>query len=222
MTRAFVVVALALLPLSTVVAGPKVPNAGAAAPVTVAPEESMAAEVAAALAAPPVARTALSSRAELGGIVGVAEGYLSTPIVLSLSRQRVGNARLTVHNMWRNDPISGDILFRNDDSGLGWGASLTFEAIAGQTYVVECVGSLSTWVMTRRGLDPGALREIAQRVELDASVRPSLVFTADETALVLVSLTPRIPVGDARVLSRCQIAKVADVGAAQGGAKPVK
>ncbi len=53
-------------------------------------------------------------------------------------------------------------------------------------------------------------------------MRPSLVFTADETAEVLVGLTPRIPIGDARVLSRCQIAKVADVGGAAGGAKPVK
>jgi hypothetical protein len=105
MTRGFVVAALALLPLSPVVAGPKVPSAGAAAPVTVASEEAMAAEVAAALEAPPLARTALSSKAELGRIVGVAEAYLSTPIVLSLSRQRVGNTRLTVHNELGRHPV---------------------------------------------------------------------------------------------------------------------
>ncbi len=221
MTRELLVAALALLPLSTVVAAPKVPSAGAAASVTVSAQEAMATEIAAALATTPVAPPALSSKAALGVIVGVAEAYLSTPIVLSLARPRVGNARFTVHDMWRNDPISGDAVFYNDDSGRGAGAYLSFEVIAGQTYVVECAGSLSRWTMVRFRQN-GAARYLEQRVEFEGVVRPSLAFSASATETVLVGIFPVVPIDDQRTLSRCQLAKVADIDGAAGAAKPLK
>ena len=219
MTPGFTVAALVALLCAA--ASPKVPNAGAAAPTTASPEEAQAAEVMAALSAAPVARPALSSKAELGQIVGYAASHLSTPMILSLQRQRVGSARFVVRRMHRNDPISGDAIFYNDDSGSSVGSAyVSFDAIAGQTYVVECVGSLANWTFVRYRQD-GPARYEEQRVTFEGTVRPSLSFTATQTETALIGLSPQVPIGDERALSRCQIVRV-DAVPSGGAAKPVK
>ncbi len=221
MTPGLAIVALAAL-LSNTADAPKVPGAAAGAPVTVSTAEVVAAEVAARLAATPTARPALSSKAELAAIVGYAESYLATPIVVSLQRQRAGTARFAVRDMHRNDPNSGDAVFANDGSGLAVGAAyVSFDAIAGQSYVVECAGGLSRWTLVRYRPD-GAARIEDQRVVLEGTPRPSLVFAASRTEPALVAIVPVVPVGDERTISRCQIARVDAVGDGGGAAKPVK
>jgi hypothetical protein len=145
-------------------------------------------------------RPALSTKATLAGVAGVAPADLATPAVLSLARPRVGKHKLVIQAMAMNDPDSGAALFYY----AGAAATLSIDTAPGHTYVVECTGDVGAWYALRHE-KRGDTYEVVQDAVHTSTDRPMLVFSADEHGTAVVVFRPQI-VDGGRILHRCQVA----------------
>lgn len=150
------------------------------------------------IAIPP--RPALSSKATLAGVAGIAPADLARPAVLSLARPRVGRHKLFIQAMATNDPDSGAAVFYY----AGAAATLSIDTAPGHTYVVECTGDVGGWY-TSRYERTGETYEVVQDAVHTSTDRPMMVFSGEEHGTAMVVFRPQI-VDGARFLHRCQVA----------------
>jgi hypothetical protein len=200
-----VVLCLAASPVLAKPTMPAPPAAGDAIDKPVDPATAVVPE----LGGPRIAiapRPALSSKATLAGVAGVAPTDLGTPAVLSLARPRVGKHKLFIEAMATNDPDSGAAVFFS----AGAAAKLSIDTAPGHTYVVECTGDVGDWYALRYERT-GDTYEVVQDAAHVSTERPMMVFSGDEHGTAVVVFRPLV-VDGGRILHRCQVAATRQPG----------